>query len=232
MYWDQFSRKHQVYSWLAAIFVSSLLIANLIGAYLFEIKLPFSIPFVGDRGLLSAGIIPFPITFILTDLLNEYYGEKGARFITYIGLGMSILIYLYLVAAQHLPIAPETVILPGQYNAFADNYASMFIASLTAYLIGQLLDIKIFGFFKAMTGNKFLWLRATGSTVISQLFDSLLVTSIAFYDNLSPDKILLIAASNYTWKFIISIGITPILYAGHIFLKQFLHMQPEIPENA
>ncbi|MEB3287625.1 MAG: queuosine precursor transporter [Vampirovibrionales bacterium] len=227
MYWDQFTRRHQVYVCLAAVFVSSLIIANLVGAYLFEIVLPFEMPLLGKRALLSAGIIPFPVTFLLTDLLNEYYGEKGARFITFVGFAMSILVFLYLLFGNFLPVAGETVILPSQYSAFSDNYANMFAASLTAYLIGQLLDIKVFGVFKALTGSRFLWLRATGSTVISQVFDSLIVTSIAFYDNLSVDKILLIAASNYTWKFIVSVGITPFLYMGHMILKRLLHITPE-----
>lgn len=222
MVWTGFDRSHKIFVWLTAIFVVSLVIANLTGAMLFSFNLPIELPIIGSAALLSAGIIPFPITFILTDLLNEYYGAKGARFVTFVGLGMSVLVFVLLWIGEWLPVAQNTVIQKSHFLSFSHNYASMFVASLTAYLIGQLLDIWVFGVFKRITHSRFIWLRATGSTVISQVFDSLIVTSIAFYGNLPVEVILKIAASNYVWKFVIAVGITPILYAGHFLLKKLL----------
>lgn len=227
--WQSFQRSQKVFVWLAAIFLTCLIVANLIGSFLFEVHLPFALPFLGGRALLSAGTIPFPVTFILTDLINEYYGEKGARFITYIGFAMSILVFALLSVGEQLPVAMETVITQANYLTFSTNYASMFIASLAAYLVGQLLDIQVFQVFHRFTKSKLLWLRATGSTVISQIFDSLIVTYIAFNDNLPLSKILHIAGSNYCWKFMIAILITPLLYLGHALLKKILFPKAACP---
>ncbi|MGE0201027.1 MAG: queuosine precursor transporter [Candidatus Melainabacteria bacterium] len=216
------SRRQQVFVWMAAFFVTSLILANLIGSMLFSFRLPFALPLVGDKALLSAGIIPFPVTFILTDLVNEFYGEKGARFVTFVGFGMSIMVYLYLTAGDHLPLDAVTLIQKSQYSAISANYAGMFVASLAAYLVGQLLDIRVFHIFKQITGSRFIWLRATGSTVISQVFDSLVVTFVAFTGDLPVTTILQIAGSNYVWKFLIAVGITPVLYLGHILIRRVL----------
>ena len=101
--WDAFAMEPQLFAWMAAIFVTSLVVANLVGAYLFTLPIPFILPFspeLGNRALLSAGIIAFPVTFILTDLLNEFYGARGARFVTWLGLGMSLLVFGILWAGE------------------------------------------------------------------------------------------------------------------------------------
>lgn len=222
----EFDVRKQLFIWLCAVFVVSLVIANLIGAYLFSFSLPFALPLVGATAVLSAGIIPFPVTFLLTDLINEFYGKKGARFVTWIGFGMSVLVFLLLKAGEQLPYMatpPESgLITQTQFFSFSTNYSGMFVASLTAYLVGQMLDIWIFGLFKFTLKDKHLWVRATGSTVISQIFDSLLVTYIAFNDNMPLGDILHIAASNYVWKFLIAVGITPLLYIGQAGIRKVL----------
>ncbi len=227
-----FPKTHKLFVWLTAIFVTCLLIANLMGALLFSFTLPFGIklPVVGNTALLSAGIIPFPITFLLTDLINEFYGSKGARFVTFVGFGMSVLLFLFLSIGNILPYDTQTVILPDQYMAISSNYSQMIVASLTAYLVGQLLDIQVFQWFHSITKSKLIWLRATGSTVISQLFDSLIVTFIAFSGDLPIESIMAIVFSNYTWKFLIAVGITPLLYLGHSVLRR-LFQNDTPPEN-
>ncbi len=227
---DSFPKKHKVFVWLTAVFVTCLLIANLMGSLLFSFALPFGLefPFVGNTALLSAGIIPFPITFLLTDLINEFYGSKGARFVTFVGFGMSLLLFLFLSLGDMLPYDAQTVILPEQYHAISSNYSQMIVASLTAYLVGQLLDIQVFQWFHSITKSKMIWLRATGSTVISQLFDSLIVTFIAFHGDLPVESIMAIVFSNYTWKFLIAVGITPLLYLGHSILRRVFNDRPAI----
>jgi uncharacterized integral membrane protein (TIGR00697 family) len=218
---------HHVYLWLCAIFLTALLVANLIGSLLFSFQLPFSLPFVGNKVLLSAGIIPFPITFVLTDLLNEFYGKSGAQRVTMIGFVMSIGVFLLLWIGQQLPVDAVSSLSHAEFEKFASLYTAMFAASLTAYLIGQMLDIYLFNWFKAMCGN-LLWLRATGSTVISQLFDSLIVTSIAFAGSQTWATIGHIAMSNYVWKFLLALCLTPILYAGHAVLKSLLQPKAKL----
>ncbi len=223
-------RKQALYVWMAGIFLTSLIIANLTGSMLFSFQLPW-----GDGAipvLLSAGIIPFPITFLLTDLLNEFYGKQGARFVTFLGFGMSILVYIFLRVGEFLPVDPISQLTREQYLHLSGLYTSMFVASLAAYLIGQLLDIQIFHAFKRITRHRLIWLRATGSTIISQMFDSIIVAYLAFstfqfpfgilFEH-PPETIFQLAMGNYVWKFLIAVAITPLLYLGHALIRNALH---------
>lgn len=205
---------------MTAVFITCLTIANLVGSFLFSFQLPQALS--GTTVLLSAGIIPFPITFILTDLLNEFYGEKTAKFVTLLGFAMSVLVFGILSVAEYLPVDSRSPLSQAEFLHLSGLYTGMFVASLTAYLIGQLLDISLFQWFKKMTGNKMIWLRAQGSTVISQLFDSFIVTSIAFMGTLSAGSITQLALSNYVWKFMIVVIITPLLYLGHYLLNNLI----------
>jgi uncharacterized integral membrane protein (TIGR00697 family) len=221
MKWKEFDSSHKVFAWLTAIFVVSLVIADLTGAMLFSFRLPFQ----KDLILLSAGVLPFPVTFILTDLVNEFYGKQGARFMTWVGFGMCLLTYLYLSVGSLLPVDARTLIPKPAFMIIYNQYTGMFIASLTAYLIGQMLDIQVFHIFRTITKHRFIWLRATGSTVISQLFDSVIVTFIAFWGQMQVADIFKLAMGNYTWKFLIAVVITPLLYLGHYVLKRLLPRQ-------
>jgi queuosine precursor transporter len=222
--WSTFNQSQKVFVWLAAIFITCLLVADLTGAMLFS----FRIPFLAQPVLLSAGIIPFPVTFILTDLLNEFYGSAGARFVTWLGFGMCLLVYGLLSVGTLLPVDPRTFIPKPVFMTLSSQYTGMFIASISAYLVGQLLDIAVFNGFKTLTKNRFIWLRATGSTVVSQLFDSCIVTGIAFWGQLSLADMGQLAMGNYVWKFIIAVGITPLLYLGHALLKNILKSSAQL----
>lgn len=216
----------QVLLWLCAIFLTCLLIANLIGGLLFAFELPFANPLGSSSGawqvLLTAGIIPFPVTFLLTDLLNEFYGQRTAKFVTLIGFVMSVIVYGFLIVAQALPEYANSPLSKADYIHFSNLYTQMFTASLLAYMAGQLLDISLFQWFKKRTGNRLLWLRAQGSTVVSQLFDSFIVVFVAFWGSLSVPEMWLIGLNNYLWKFLIVVLITPLLYLGHRVLEQVL----------
>jgi uncharacterized integral membrane protein (TIGR00697 family) len=216
-----FQTAHKLYIILAMIFMTSLLIANLFGSMLFSFHLPFNTP-LGDKVLLSAGIIPFPVTFVLTDLINEFYGKRGARFITWLGFGMSVLVYIMLAVLGWVPVDPISQITRPGFLHLSGLYTNMFVASLLAYLVGQFLDIFLFGVFHRWTKSRMIWLRATGSTVVSQLFDSLIVTTIAFWGNYPPEVLITLALSNYVWKFFIVLSTTPALYAGHALLRRLI----------
>jgi uncharacterized integral membrane protein (TIGR00697 family) len=223
--WKDFDRSHKIFAWMTAIFVVCLVIADLTGAMLFSFKIP-GLP----TALLSAGIIPFPVTFILTDLLNEFYGKEGARFVTWVGFGMCLLTASLLWIGGQLPVDAHTFIPKSTFMIISNQYMGMFVASLIAYLIGQMLDIQVFHLFRAVTKHRFIWLRATGSTVVSQLFDSLIVSFIAFWGQMHVQDILRLAISNYSWKFIIAVGITPLLYLGHLLLKRLMPGQEKLLE--
>jgi len=202
---------------MVAIFCSALMLANLTAGVL----IPFSVPFLGER-MVSAGIISFPITFLLTDLLNEFYGQAGAKRVTMLGFGMAIGVAVIFKAIDQLPILETSPISAEAYAMVSSQFTGMLFASLTAYLIGQYLDIYLFRWFKAKTGDRLIWLRATGSTVVSQLIDSYLVMLIAFWGVMPLDQILLIGQSNYEVKLLVAIGITPLLYLGHALIKRMV----------
>jgi uncharacterized integral membrane protein (TIGR00697 family) len=129
-----------------------------------------------------------------------------------------------------LPVDAHTFIPKSTFMIISNQYMGMFVASLIAYLIGQMLDIQVFHLFRAVTKHRFIWLRATGSTVVSQLFDSLIVSFIAFWGQMHVQDILRLAISNYSWKFIIAVGITPLLYLGHTLLKRLMPGQERLLE--
>lgn len=207
-----FSLSHRLFVILCAVFVTALVVADIIGSKLI---------LVGGV-VFSAGIIPFPLTFVLTDLINEFYGKDGARFVTFLGLGMAIFCALLLWLARVIPAADHSPIPFDTFNMVFGLSGRMFLASLTAYVFGQLLDIQVFFVLRRLTHEKFLWLRATGSTVISQLVDSFVVTMIAFSGKLPLPEILQVASNNYTYKFFIALGLTPVCYLGHALIGRLL----------
>src|SRR5690606_26530216 len=171
-------------------------------------------------------------TFLLTDLLNEFYGKRAARFVTYLAFGCAVLTYAFITIGGAIPIAAFTRaedwagVTEGAFaNVFLGSQR-MIIASLTAYLASQLVDIFAFHALKRATGGKMLWLRATGSTVISQLVDTITINVVAWTGVLSFDAILNVMVSSYAVKILIAIGLTPLIYAGHAALERLMGMTP------
>jgi uncharacterized integral membrane protein (TIGR00697 family) len=203
-----------LFTLMSVVFCTSLIVANLTGAVL----IPLHLPFLGER-LISAGIITFPMTFLLTDLLNEFFGNAGAKRVTWLGFGVALGFYGVFRFLEVLPIVSNSPISEDAFHQVANNFTGMIVASLTAYLFSQFLDIAVFSLFKKWTGQRFIALRATGSTVISQGFDSFIVTSIAFVGTLSWQEIFLIGRSNYEVKLLVALGITPILYLLHAWIR-------------
>lgn len=226
-----------VYVWLAGVSVASLVIADIVGIKLFSFPLPF--PVFGLTAIEhTCGMLTFPVTFLLTDLINEYFGKRAARRVTYIGFAMAAYVFIVMNIAQAMPYldAPYNVS-RSSFDAVFGSAKIMYVASLAAYLVGQLLDIAVFGKLKSLTRGRMVWLRATGSTVISQFIDSVIVSYLAFSlgRQLFPDPsspaaplsaIPAIALTGYALKFIIAIAITPLIYAGRAMLKHFFGLQP------
>lgn len=175
-----FSKQQFVYVVLTSIFVTCLIVADVIGVKIFEIKLPFSI--LGFSSIEhTCGMLTFPVTFLLGDIINEYYGAKATRTTVYIGLAMSIFVFFMMNIAQVLPYLDRPFnVSPLAFNTIFGSAKLMYCASIIAYLVGQLMDIWLFGVIKKITKGKYLWLRATGSTLVSQLLDSFVVSYIAF----------------------------------------------------
>jgi len=209
-------RKQRLFVSVTAVFVSALIVSDLIGGKFFRVW-----------GLdLSVGMIPFPLTFILTDIVNEFYGTEGARRITFIGLGMAVFVFTVINVALALPVSPES---PMSQELFARAFgwsSRLYVASLTAYVVGQLLDIAMFQLFLRMTGHRFLWLRATGSTVVSQAVDTLVVNFVLLAGTKSMDFVLTTARNGYVVKLVLAVALTPLLYVGRGAFTRYL----ETPE--
>src|SRR3954466_14051223 len=152
-------RKQRFFVFLTALFVAALVTGDFVGGKFFVL---FGHTF-------SAGIIPFPLTFVLTDIVNEFYGTTGARRLTFVGLGAAVFVWGVIQLALHLPPSPMSPISDEVFHAALGTAWRRYIASLCAYVIGQLLDISIFRALRRATGHRLLWLRATGSTGPSQM---------------------------------------------------------------
>jgi uncharacterized integral membrane protein (TIGR00697 family) len=207
-------RKQRFFVGLCGIFVAALIASDFIGGKLFRVA-----------GLdLSVGMIPFPLTFLLTDLVNEFYGIEGARRLTYVGLGAAIFVFTIIKLADALPTSPESLMSGDQFHRVFGLSARLYVASLTAYVTGQLLDISIFMSLRKLTGHRFLWLRATGSTALSQLIDTVVVNFVLMAGTKSIPFIVTIVRNSYLLKLALAVSLTPLIYAGHALLRRHFHV--------
>jgi queuosine precursor transporter len=234
-------KRNRLFIVLAGIFITNALMAELIGVKIFSVESTAGLPpanlnifgFVMDFNLTS-GVLIWPAVFITTDLINEYFGKPGVKLISYLTIVLIGYAFLILIFAINLPPAQwwlDAYNKDPQGNAFDINYAfgkifgqgqRIIIASIIAFLIGQLVDVFVFQRLKRITGAKYLWLRATGSTVISQFIDSFVVLYIAFSNTYSIGQINAIGVTNYIYKFCIAILLTPLIYVGHGLIDRYL----------
>ena len=208
-------RKDIVYVILAGIFITNALVAELIGGKLI---------YIGDV-VMSLGILPWPIVFITTDLINEYFGEKGVKKLSFITAGLiAYTFFLLLIGLQIPAVKGDGLITDEQFSAVFGQSMWIIVGSITAFLVSQLIDVTIFHFVKTRTGKKMIWLRSTGSTVISQFFDSFIVLGIAFWLPGKIDTKMFIASAltGYTVKLLIAVGLTPFIYLGHYLIEKYL----------
>jgi uncharacterized integral membrane protein (TIGR00697 family) len=182
---------------------------------------------------LTAGVLLWPVVFVLSDLINEYYGPKGVRFLT--NGAIVLIIYAFLMIYAAISLTPADWWVGSNVNKGVPDmqlaYKTVFgqglwiiIGSLVAFLVGQILDVYIFHYIKKKTGEKYLWLRTTGSTLVSQLIDSFVVLYIAFGigADWSTSLILSVGILNYIYKFSVAILLTPVLYWIHYGIDRYL----------
>ena len=207
-------RKDIVYVILAGIFITNAVVAELTGGKLIDV---FGVP-------MSIGILPWPIVFITTDLINEYFGEKGVKKLSLITAGLIVYTFIILFFAIRIPSTGISSVSTEQFTAVFGQSQLIIVGSIAAFLVSQLIDVSIFHFVKNRTGNKMIWLRSTGSTVISQLFDSFIVLGIAFYlPGIMDTKTYLISGfTGYSVKLVIAVLMTPMIYLGHYIIEKYL----------
>lgn len=226
---------------LAGLFSTNAIVAEFIGGKIFSLERtlgfdPLTFSLFGEQGLsfnLTAGVLMWPVVFIMTDLINEYYGMRGVRYLSYLTVALIGLSFFAAYGAIQLTPADWWVGvnadkgIPDTQKAYAQIFGQgmwIIVASIIAFLIGQVLDVFIFHKIKERTGEKYIWLRATGSTLVSQLIDSLVVISIAFKlgQDWSWPKVLAIAGVGYIYKFVVAILITPLIYGVHFLIEKYL----------
>lgn len=236
-------KKNRLFIILSGIFLTNALVAEMIGVKIFSGEgtlglQPAHLSILGytlDFNL-TAGAIIWPIVFITTDIINEYFGRAGVRKISV--LTACLIGYAFIVIATTTLLPPADFWLKvndtdNEGHAFNINYAyqtifrqglGIIIGSLTAFLIGQFLDVFVFHQLRTVTGSKLIWLRATGSTLVSQFIDSFVVLFIAFYffGNWSFEQVISIGIINYIYKFSVAILLTPLIYIGHYLIDRYL----------
>ena len=221
-------KKQWLFVFLAGLFITNAVTAELISNKLIEIPIKFNL-FGGEFGpfVTIVGILPWPVVFLLTDLLNEFYGYKAVRKLSWI---TAILIaYCFLIVGLSIEI--PAVNIPGSNLSDDIAYKKVFgqaqmviVGSICAFLVSQLLDASLFSWIKSKTGDRYIWLRSTGSTLFSQLIDSCIVLYIGFVlpGSLSFVEFMRIAPTNYILKIIIAILLTPFIYLGHYLIRRYL----------
>ncbi len=215
--------RQKLYLYLCGVFLTALLIGDTIGSKLFTVDIPLGVTTL--HATLSVGAIWFPITFLLTDVINEFYGSKGARFVTFLGFWMAVFSFLVILCARTIKAAPFSPISQDVFDNVFGSANRIFVASLIAYLIGQLVDISVFQLAKRFTQSRHIWLRSTGSTLISQLIDTVVVTCIAFWGKLTPAQLRQAATTSYIVKVILAVGLTPVIYAMHGFIHRRIGLE-------
>jgi len=231
----------KLFLFITAFFVANALIAECIGGKIFSLEKifgmnPSNFTLFGQSGLsfnLTCGVLLWPLEFIVTDIVNEYYGPKAVKRISYTAIVLITYAFVMFYGSMHIPPADfwigskQDIGITNMQTAYTGIFGQgmwIIVGSLTAFLVSQLIDVYVFHKIKKVTGEKRVWLRATGSTVVSQLVDSFIVLFIAFKigNGWSWQLVLAICLVNYAYKFTMAIVLTPVIYGVEHLIEKYL----------
>lgn len=235
------SRATRLFVLLSAFLACNAVIAELVGVKIFALEPTLGWPTLnwnlfGQSGSLSftSGVLLWPFVFLMTDVINEYFGSRGVRFISW--LTVALIAYGFLAAYAAISLVPAQFWIevnrqhgvPDMQAAFASIFGQgmwTIAGSITAFLIGQLIDVAVFHRIRLMTGERWVWLRATGSTAVSQLVDSFVVLYIAFV--LGPQQwpwslFMAVASVNYAYKLLMAVLLIPLIYLTRRLIRGYL----------
>lgn len=209
------NRKDLVFIILAGFFVTNAIVAELIGGKLVQFFGTFT---------QSIGIILWPVVFVLTDLINEYYGRSGVRKLTFITIGLIIYTYILITIAINLKAVGFSPVGDDVFLTVFGQSQWIIVGSICAFFTSQLVDVYVFWKLRNVTGKRMIWLRATGSTMISQLIDTFLVQFIAFVlpGKWSFGDFFVNASWGYAFKLLVAVGLIPLIYLGHFAIEKYL----------
>lgn len=200
---------------LAALFLASLVTCNLIASKF------LTVDFGVRTFVLSAGALPYPITFLVTDLLSEGYGRRRANAVVWSGFAASLLVLFTLWLGDQFPAIPDSRIDDATYRAVFSNAPRVIFASMTAYLLAQFLDVRMFHFWRELTEGRHLWLRNNASTMVSQLADSVLVVLVLFGGEWTTGQLLATIRDLWLFKIAVALIDTPFFYLGTELLRRW-----------
>ena len=236
-----FDRPQRLFVVLTGFFVANALLAEFIGVKIFALEdtlglAPFEWNLFGQTGSLTftAGTLLWPIVFVMTDVINEFYGKRGVRLISW--LAVALILYGFLFAYLAIGLAPAGWWVGAARSQGVPDYQAAYAAvfgqglwtiggSVIAFLVGQLIDVSVFHRIRRATGERLVWLRATGSTAVSQLVDSFIVLYIAFV--LGPQQWptslwLAVGSVNYAYKMCAAVALIPALYLLRAGIRRYL----------
>ncbi len=228
-------RRNILFMVLGGVFLSNAIIAELIGGKLFQVPTPWR-SLVTDPDstwrnfTLSCGIILWPVVFITSDIINEYFGREGVKRLSFLGAAMIAYAFVALWLTDAVPAVSFSPVDAASFRNVFMQSAWIIVGSITAFLVAQLIDVTVFWLVRRRTGHRYLWMRATGSTLVSQLVDTVIVQFIGLYlpHVFNPERGLTFwqtvnsAGSGYIFKFAVAIGVTPILYLLHAIIDAYL----------
>jgi len=235
------SRANRLFIILAGFFLTNALLANFVGGKIFSLEATLGIDpvewsLLGVQGNLSftAGVLLWPFVFVMTDVINEYFGLRGVRLISWVAV--VFITYAFAAAYASIALAPagfwveanRGLGVPDIQNAYAQIFGQglwTIAGSLVAFLIGQLVDVVVFHRIRRVTGDDHVWLRATASTAVSQILDSFVVLYIAFVlgpQQWSIAQFLAVGTVNYAYKLAMAIALIPLLYLARRLIKTYL----------
>lgn len=201
------TRRDLVFFVLAGIFITHALLGELLGGKLFT----------AGGWVMSIGVIPWPLVFVTTDLVNEYYGPRAVRRLTLLAIVLIVYTFGLLWLCMLVPAADISPVDDASFNRVFGQSMWIIVGSIIAFAISQLLDASVFVFLRRWTKNRLLWLRALGSTVVSQLIDTFVINTIAFGvpGKLAPAAVVELSVTNYGYKFLVALATLPLIYFGH-----------------
>jgi queuosine precursor transporter len=206
---------------LTGFFVTNALTAEVVGVKLVDVGAAFA----PGTFIMSVGVIPWPLVFLTTDLLNEFYGVRVVRRISVLTAALIAYAFVIMLIAIQVPAfeVPGGVDDPTFARVFGQSMW-IIVGSITAFLIAQIVDVTVFWWVRERTGARMIWARATGSTVVSQLIDTVVVIGIAFWlpGRLTTTQFLGAVTTSYSSKLVIAVALTPLIYLGHWLVERYL----------
>lgn len=214
------SQSEFLYLTLAALFIASLVTTNLIANKFVTVDLGFK------QFVISAGMIPYPFTFLITDILSEIYGKRKTTNVVITGFFATLFVLLILWLGSVFPAIEASHVSNEVYDTvFANSYRVVF-SSMLAYLIAQFADLKLFHFWKNLTNGKHLWLRNNASTIVSQLLDTILVVSVLFIGQTTFSEMAILVKDGWMYKILFALVDTPLMYLAVFLIRKKFQLKP------